>query len=118
SPVSLTVVIRLRHLQKIPALVSPLPYINFLRHLKLNIFKRCGSTRLLQVAVPFWDAMTTAQKRRFEPYRILARVARRRNAARKRRLRRRNTHWKDGMGKARIRRPIYDKRRPARKLPN
>lgn len=66
-PLSPRTVLRKRHVVGRPYLVAPLPYLNFLRHLKHNVFRRYGMRRLLQEAPPYWDALTTAQKQSFTP---------------------------------------------------
>ncbi|EDW92707.1 uncharacterized protein LOC6532222 [Drosophila yakuba] len=96
-----------------PYLVASLPYLNFLRFLKRNFFRRTDLRRLLQVGLVRWNALSDAKKRLFEPERILARVARRRRNKRRRRLLRRNRHGQKGHGA--VRRPIYDKRPPPRR---
>ncbi|KAM8710969.1 hypothetical protein ACLKA7_017582 [Drosophila subpalustris] len=58
-----------------PDLVAPLPYLNFLRYFKRK-HPRYGTRRLLQEALPHWDALTSGQKKLFQSKRILARTAR------------------------------------------
>ncbi|XP_043646837.1 uncharacterized protein LOC122615791 isoform X2 [Drosophila teissieri] len=93
-----------------PDLVASLPYLNFLRFLKRNFFRRTDLRRLLQVGLVRWNALSDAKRRLFKPERILARVARRRRNKRRRRLLRRYRHGQKGRGA--VRRPIYDKRPP------
>ncbi|XP_017015827.1 uncharacterized protein ddbt isoform X1 [Drosophila takahashii] len=93
-----------------PGRVAPLPYLNFLRYLKRNVFRRSDLRHLLQVGLVHWNALSDAKKRLFEPERILARVARIRRTTRRRRLLRRNQHGQKG--RTAVRRPIYDKRPP------
>ncbi|KAH8232723.1 hypothetical protein KR038_001677 [Drosophila bunnanda] len=91
-----------------PSKVAPLPYLNFLRYLKHNFFPRYGLRRLLRAGLAQWTALSDAQKRKFEPERILARVLRKRRVARRRKLVRLSQR---GQKKpAAVRRPIYDKR--------
>lgn len=48
-----------------PHLVAPLPYLNFLRYFKRK-HPRYGTRRVLQEALPYWDALTTGQKNLFQ----------------------------------------------------
>eukprot|EP00099_Drosophila_melanogaster_P002517 NP_001137864.1 deadbeat, isoform B [Drosophila melanogaster] len=99
-----------------PNMVAWLPYLNFLRFLKRNFYPRTDLRRLLQVGLIRWIALSDAQKRLFEPERILARVARRQRNKRRRRLLRRARHGQKGRGA--VRRPIYDSRpKPRRRKP-
>lgn len=50
-----------------PDMVAPLPYLNFLRYLKRNFYRRYGLRRLLRVGLTNWTALSDAQKRKFEP---------------------------------------------------
>ncbi|XP_017091068.2 uncharacterized protein ddbt [Drosophila bipectinata] len=109
-PLSPRTVLRNRHVVAQPCLVAPLPYLNFLRHLKTNVFKRYGMRRLLQEAPPLWDALTKAQKRSFEPERVVSRMVRQAKANRARRLLFRSRQGQTGRGSTKVRRPIYDKR--------
>ncbi|KAH8335195.1 hypothetical protein KR067_006558, partial [Drosophila pandora] len=109
-PMSPRTVLRRRHVVGRPYLVAPLPYLNFLRHLKHNVFRRYGMRRLLQEAPPYWDALTTAQKLSFTPARVMARMARQDKQDRARRLLRRSRQGQTGRGSVQVRRPIYDKR--------
>ncbi|KAH8252132.1 hypothetical protein KR026_005897, partial [Drosophila bipectinata] len=128
-PLSPRTVLRNRHVVAQPCLVAPLPYLNFLRHLKTNVFKRYGMRRLLQEAPPLWDALTRAQKRSFEPevspsisqfpasgsfffclQRVVSRMVRQAKANRARRLLFRSRQGQTGRGSTKVRRPIYDKR--------
>ncbi|KAH8317237.1 hypothetical protein KR074_006768, partial [Drosophila pseudoananassae] len=111
-PLSPRDVLRNRHVVAQPCMVAPLPYLNFLRHLKTNVFKRYGLLRLLQEAPPLWDALTEAQKQSFEPTQVVARMVRQAKADRARRLLRRSRLGQTGWGSAKVRRPIYDKRPP------
>ncbi|XP_020801704.1 uncharacterized protein LOC110178792 [Drosophila serrata] len=100
--------IRAADIVDMPSKVAPLPYLNFLRYLKRNFFPRYGLRRLLRVGFAQWTALSEAQKRKFEPQRILARVVRKRRVARNRRLVRRSQRGRKQP--AAVRRPIYDKR--------
>ncbi|KAH8347550.1 uncharacterized protein ddbt [Drosophila kikkawai] len=91
-----------------PGMVAPLPYLNFLRFLKRTMYPNYSLRRLLRVGLTVWNALSDAQKRKFEPQRILARVARKRRAARRRQLVRRSQRGQ--RQPAAVRRPIYDKR--------
>ncbi|XP_017127392.1 uncharacterized protein LOC108146083 [Drosophila elegans] len=101
-------VIRAAEVVDHPALIAPLPYLNFLRFLKRKVFRSYDLPSLLQVGVVQWNAMSDAKKKLFEPERILARVARRQRRQRRRRLLRRSQHGQKG--RAIVRRPIYDQR--------
>ncbi|KAH8297754.1 hypothetical protein KR054_008646 [Drosophila jambulina] len=106
--------IRAADVVDVPDKVAPLPYLNFLRYLKRNLYPRYGLRRLLRVGLIQWTALSDAQQRKFQPQRILARVIRKRRVARRRQLVRRSQR---GLQKpAGVRRPIYDKRpRPVRR---
>ncbi|XP_017157158.1 uncharacterized protein LOC108165595 [Drosophila miranda] len=108
--------IRARDIVDDPCLVTPHPYLNFLRFLKRKK-PRYGLRRLLQEAPALWETLTVAQRRLFERKRILARLTRRtiaRRRLRRRRLLRRNLRH-PRHGHAQVRRPIYDRRRPPRR---
>ncbi|XP_033161917.1 uncharacterized protein LOC117142127 [Drosophila mauritiana] len=97
-----------------PDMVSPLPYLNFLRFLKRNFYPRTDLRRLLQVGLIRWIALSDAKKRLFEPERILARVVRTKRNKRRRRLLRRSRRGQKGRGV--VRRPIYDNRPKPRRI--
>ncbi|XP_070070867.1 uncharacterized protein ddbt isoform X2 [Drosophila takahashii] len=50
-----------------PGRVAPLPYLNFLRYLKRNVFRRSDLRHLLQVGLVHWNALSDAKKSAFWP---------------------------------------------------